>query len=83
VDEILTHGLARRWRNVGFFKAIALGGVATWQRTSANLLPELSRATELSDLRQWTEDPAALADVAVRRDRGLARDLIEERAERR
>ncbi len=81
VDEILTYGLARRWRNVGFFKAIALGGVGTWQRTSANLLPELSAATELPDLRQWTEDPAALADVAARRDRGLARDLIEERRE--
>jgi 3-hydroxybutyryl-CoA dehydrogenase len=81
VDEILTYGLARRWRNVGFFEAIALGGVDTWQRTSANLLPELSTATELPDLRQWTEDPAALADVAARRDEGLARDLIEERSE--
>lgn len=81
VDEILTYGLARRWRNVGFFKAIALGGVDTWQRTSANLLPELSTAAELPDLRQWTEDPAALADVAARRDEGLARDLIEERGE--
>src|SRR5207245_2476097 len=53
VDEILTYGLARRWRNVGFFEAISLGGVATWQRTSANLLPELSAATELPDLREW------------------------------
>jgi 3-hydroxybutyryl-CoA dehydrogenase len=81
VDEILTYGLARRWRNVGFFEAISLGGVATWQRTSANLLPELSAATELPDLREWTQDPASLADVAARRDRGLARDLIDERSE--
>src|SRR5712691_7541811 len=81
VDEILTYGLARRWRNVGFFEAISLGGVTTWQRTSANLLPELSAATELPDLREWTQDPASLADVAARRDRGLARDLIEERSE--
>lgn len=80
VDDILRHGLARRWRNVGFFKAIALGGVGTWQRASANLLPELSAVTELPDLRRWTEDPAALAEVADRRDRGLARDLIEERS---
>src|SRR5438876_1657265 len=79
VDDILTYGLARRWRNVGFFEAIALGGVETWQRTSANLLPELSSATELPDLRQWTKAPEALADVAALRDRGLACDLIEER----
>ena len=81
VDEILTYGLGRRWSNIGFFKAIALGGVDTWQRTSSNLLPELSAATELPDLRQWTEDPSALADVAARRDEGLARDLSEERSE--
>src|SRR5436309_9654739 len=60
VDDILSYGLARRWRNVGFFEAIALGGVETWQRTSANLLPELSSATELPDLRQWTKAPEAL-----------------------
>jgi 3-hydroxybutyryl-CoA dehydrogenase len=82
VDEILTHGLARRWRNIGFFDAIALGGVATWQRTSKNLLPELSIATELPDLRRLAPDPAALTDAAARRDRGLARDLLEERGER-
>jgi 3-hydroxybutyryl-CoA dehydrogenase len=81
VDAILRHGLARRWRNVGFFEAISLGGVGTWQATSANLLPELSAALELPDLRRWTKDPAELGDVAARRDRGLARDLIEERSE--
>jgi 3-hydroxybutyryl-CoA dehydrogenase len=82
VDEILTHGLARRWRSIGFFDAITLGGVATWQRTSANLLPELSTATELPDLRRLAPDPAELADVAARRDQGLARDLLDERGER-
>ena len=82
VDEILTHGLSRRWRNIGFFDAIALGGVATWQRTSANLLPELSTATELPDLRRLAPDPAELTDVAASRDRGLARDLLDERGER-
>ncbi len=81
VDEILTYGLARRWSNVGFFQAISLGGVGTWQRTSANLLPELSAATELPDLRRFTKDPAELADVAARRDRGLVRDLLDEREE--
>ena len=80
IDEILSHGLARRWRNVGFFEAIGLGGVDTWQRAAGNLLPELSAVTELPDLRRWTKDPAALSDEATRRDAGLARDLIEERS---
>jgi len=78
VDDILTYGLARRWRNVGFFEAIALGGVAVWQASSTNLLPELSTRTALPDLGRWTANPDALADVAARRDIGLAADLIED-----
>jgi 3-hydroxybutyryl-CoA dehydrogenase len=83
IDEILTHGLGRRWSAIGFFQAIALGGVDTWQRTAANLLPELSTAQELGDLRRWvTADEETLAEAAARRDRGLARALLEERRER-
>jgi len=82
VDEILTYGLGRRWSNVGFFKAIALGGVDTWQRTAANLLPELSTENGIGDLRRWvTEDRDVLTEAAARRDRGLVRDLLEERRE--
>jgi 3-hydroxybutyryl-CoA dehydrogenase len=80
VDEILTHGLARRWRHIGFFQAIALGGVETWQKTAGNLLPLISSATTIPDLRRLL--PAAdatLAPAAARRDEGLARDLIDER----
>jgi 3-hydroxybutyryl-CoA dehydrogenase len=80
VDEILTYGLGRRWSNIGFFRAIALGGVDTWERTAANLLPELSAATRIAGLRRWLEpDQAVLAEAAERRDRGLVRDLLEER----
>jgi len=80
VDEILTHGLARRWRHIGFFEAIALGGVETWEKTAANLLPLISSATTIPDLRGLlpTAD-ATLAAAAARRDEGLARDLIDER----
>lgn len=80
VDEILTHGLARRWRHIGFFQAIALGGVETWERTAANLLPLISSATTIPDLRGLlpTAD-STLAAAAARRDEGLARDLIDER----
>jgi 3-hydroxybutyryl-CoA dehydrogenase len=82
VDEILMYGLGRRWSNIGFFKAIALGGAGTWQRTGENLLPELSTEATLGDLRRWmTQDPEVLAQAAARRDRGLADDLLEERRE--
>jgi 3-hydroxybutyryl-CoA dehydrogenase len=82
VDEILTHGLARRWRHIGFFQAIALGGVETWQQTAANLLPLISSATEIPELGGWVRDgDSELAAVAARRDQGLARDLLEERSD--
>jgi 3-hydroxybutyryl-CoA dehydrogenase len=82
VDEILTHGLARRWRHIGFFQAIALGGVQTWQRTAANLLPEISAATEIPELAAWVRGADAdLAAVAARRDEGLARELLEDRSD--
>jgi len=82
VDEILAHGLARRWRHIGFFQAIALGGVETWQKTAANLLPLISSATEIPELGGWVRDgDSELAAVAARRDQGLARDLLEERSD--
>jgi 3-hydroxybutyryl-CoA dehydrogenase len=83
VDEILTHGLARRWRHIGFFQAIALGGVETWERTAGNLLPLISSSTTIPDLRGLlpTAD-TELAAAAARRDEGLASDLIEERSDR-
>jgi len=80
VDEVLTYGLARRWRNIGFFQSIALGGVGTWQRVSGNLLPVLSTARELPDLRLWvSSEDERLAEVARRRDSGLAEDLLHDR----
>jgi 3-hydroxybutyryl-CoA dehydrogenase len=80
VDEVLTYGLARRWRNIGFFQSIALGGVGTWQRVSGNLLPALSTARELPDLRLWVSpENERLAEVARRRDSGLAEDLLHDR----
>lgn len=81
VDEILTHGLARRWRHIGFFQAIALGGVETWQKTAANLLPLISAATEIPELSDIVGDRGPEhADAAAERDRGLARDLLAERS---
>jgi 3-hydroxybutyryl-CoA dehydrogenase len=79
VDEILTYGLARRWRSVGFFRAIALGGVDTWQRSAKNLVPEISAARDIGDLRRWVHENGQLAAIAKRRDKGLAEDLIRDR----
>jgi 3-hydroxyacyl-CoA dehydrogenase len=80
VDEVLTFGLARRWRSVGFFTAVALGGIPTWERAARNLLPRISAVEQLSGLERWTPQEAArLAEAAERRDRGLALDLREER----
>ena len=45
VDEVMREGLARRWRHVGPFRAIALGGIDTWNRSAANIVPELSTAS--------------------------------------
>jgi 3-hydroxybutyryl-CoA dehydrogenase len=80
VDEVVREGLARRWRHVGPFAAIALGGAETWERAGANVVPELSAAPELPPLAPLA--PGADVDLtalAERRDRALARELVEER----
>ena len=50
VDLVVREGLARRWRHIGPFEAVALGGTETWSRVGANLLPELSNATAIDGL---------------------------------
>jgi 3-hydroxybutyryl-CoA dehydrogenase len=79
VDDVVRNGLARRWRYVGPFQAIALGGVETWNRSGANLVPELSTASRLPDLGGLAPGNDSLEEVAARRDRALARELLEER----
>ena len=62
-------------------QAIALWGIETWQRTARNLLPEISAATEIGDLRRFVPaDGDALAGAAARRDLGLARGLDRRKA---
>jgi hypothetical protein len=65
---------------VGPFAAVGLGGVETWERTAANLLPHLSGASELRGLERHVPPPAVLAEAAARRDEALARELLAERA---
>jgi 3-hydroxybutyryl-CoA dehydrogenase len=76
VDEVVREGLARRWRHVGPFEAVALGGAETWNRVSANVVPSLSTADVLSDLQHFVgNDAERLEELRHRRDRGLAEEL--------
>lgn len=79
LDEVIRDGLARRYRHVGLFQAIALGGPETWRRSAANVLPTLSNANELADLARYARDDD-LAAVSAARDRGLVQELISERS---
>ena len=82
IDQVVRDGLARRWRYTGPFATAALGGADTFERIAANLWPEISSATRLTNLRQWLEaSPATLAAMRERRDRGLRADLDADRAE--
>jgi 3-hydroxybutyryl-CoA dehydrogenase len=77
VDEVMRQGLARRWRHVGPFRAMALGGVDTWNRSAANIVPELSGASALSDLHGFARTDGDLEADARSRDAALARELRE------
>jgi 3-hydroxyacyl-CoA dehydrogenase len=75
VDELMRSGLARRWRHVGPFRAMALGGIDTWNRSAANIVPELSTASVLPDLHGFARTDGDLAAEARARDAALAREL--------
>jgi 3-hydroxybutyryl-CoA dehydrogenase len=75
VDEVMREGLARRWRHVGPFRAMALGGIDTWNRSAANIVPELSTAATLPDLREVALTDGDLEAAARARDAALAREL--------
>jgi 3-hydroxyacyl-CoA dehydrogenase len=83
VDELVRDGLARRWRHVGPFEAAALGGLDTWKRVGANLLPQLSQAQSLDGLEECLpDDPARLEAARERRDAALAAELLRDRTSR-
>jgi 3-hydroxybutyryl-CoA dehydrogenase len=75
VDEVMRSGLARRWRHVGPFRAMALGGIDTWNRSGANIVPELSTASALPDLHGFARTDGDLDAEARARDAALAREL--------
>ena len=77
LDTVMREGLARRWRQVGPLRAIALGGIDTWNRSGRNIVPELSTAAELPDLHGVAITGGNLAADAARRDAALAAELRE------
>ena len=77
LDTVVREGLARRWRHVGPLRAIALGGIDTWNRSGQNIVPELSRSPELPDLQGVAITGGNLAGDAARRDAALAAELRE------
>ena len=80
VDLVVREGLARRWRWVGPFTAIGLGGLDTWVRAAANLVPALSTASDLDDLSRFAAvDQDELERLADFRDEALAEELRRER----
>jgi 3-hydroxyacyl-CoA dehydrogenase len=80
VDAVVREGLARRWRQVGPLRSIALGGVDVWNRSAENIVPELSTATRLGDLADVAIAGGDLAEDAARRDEALARELHDDHA---
>jgi 3-hydroxyacyl-CoA dehydrogenase len=78
VDRVVREGLARRWRQVGPLRSIALGGVDTWNRSGRNIVPHLSTARQLSDLAGVAPTGGDLAADAAARDVALARELRDE-----
>jgi 3-hydroxyacyl-CoA dehydrogenase len=75
VDTVMREGLARRWRHVGPLRAIALGGIDTWNRSGRNIVPELSTAGALPDLVEAAITDGDLAADAAARDEALVREL--------
>jgi 3-hydroxybutyryl-CoA dehydrogenase len=79
IDEVVRDGLARRWRLLGPFETVSLGGAAVFDAIAENLFPVLSDATAGRFGPYLERDPEALAELASRRDLGLASELEGER----
>jgi 3-hydroxybutyryl-CoA dehydrogenase len=80
VDTVMREGLARRWRCVGPLRAVALGGIDTWNRSARSIVPDLSNARALPDLATVAITGGTLDEDAAARDAALARELHDERS---
>ena len=75
IDKVTQLGLARRWRQVGLFESVFLGGAQNWETVASNLFPELSNADAAVALAQRViAESARWEKSQQRREEGLARD---------
>jgi 3-hydroxybutyryl-CoA dehydrogenase len=82
IDRVVRLGNARRWRHLGPFETVALGGVETFTSIAAQLFPLLSTATDGAGLERWVADePELLDELRRRRDEALGRELRAERGD--
>jgi 3-hydroxybutyryl-CoA dehydrogenase len=79
VDEVVRDGLARRWKLLGPFETVSLGGAPVFDAIAENLFPVLSTSTTGHFAPYVERDPEVKAELAERRDRGLVADLLAER----
>jgi 3-hydroxybutyryl-CoA dehydrogenase len=79
LDEVMRDGLARRWRLMGPFETVGVGGAATFDAIAENLFPSLSDAQSGTGFAPHVPtDPNVLRKLRERRDEELARVLREE-----
>lgn len=76
LDQVVRDGLARRWRQVGPLRAIALGGLDAWNAAARGIVGHLSNTTELPDLAAFAIQGDDPEQEALARDRGLGQDLL-------
>jgi len=81
IDEVVRDGLARRWRLLGPFETVSLGGAAVFDAIAENLFPVLSDATGGRFGPYLQEDPEVVAELTRRRDLGLVSEFQAERVE--
>jgi 3-hydroxybutyryl-CoA dehydrogenase len=79
IDEVVRDGLARRWRLLGPFETVSLGGADVFDAIASNLFSVLSDASSGRFGTHVERDPEALAALARRRDSGLLAELERER----
>jgi 3-hydroxyacyl-CoA dehydrogenase len=78
IDEVVRDGLARRWRLLGPFETVSLGGATVFDAIAENLFPVLSNASAGRFGPYLERDPEVLAELARRRDLGLVAELANE-----
>lgn len=79
IDEIARRGFGRRWSLIGPFASMAAGGANTVARVADLVYPTLADTVRGDDIRRLQLPAGGLKAATTRRDRMLARQLLEDR----